>query len=169
MEAIVGAVERSRVHLRANVVTRPLEPAFAYRHPERRDCESLGSLMLSAYRGTIDERHKIEDEAIEHIAKYFSGEFGKPLLGCSYVAHQEELPVSVALVSMDGDEPLLAQLYTVPEWKNRGLASALIQLSMNALIENGFGVLNLMVTDGNEAAAHVYRKLGFEPFSEENA
>ena len=124
--------------------------------------------MLEAYRGTTDERHETVAEAISHVAKYFDGEFGSPLLDCSYVAIQDSRPISVTLISMDSGEPLLAQVYTAPECQNRGLASALIQMSMNTLAENGSRVLNLMVTAGNAPAEHVYRKLGFEPCDEEN-
>jgi GNAT superfamily N-acetyltransferase len=122
--------------------------------------------MLDAYRGTIDERHKTVAEAAEHIAKYFNGDFGKPLPDCSYMAIDAGRPVSVTLVSLDCDEPLLAQAYTAPAWQCRGLASALIQMSMNSLAAGGFRALNLVVTAGNTPAERVYRKLGFEPFDQ---
>ncbi len=159
--------ERKRMRWRANVVARPADLAIPYRHPAPDDCELLGSLMLAAYRGTIDERYQTSADASSHVAKYFGGQFGEPLLDCSYVAVHDTRPISAALVSMDGDEPLLAQAYTAPDWQNRGLASALIQMSMSALAANDLRALNLVATVGNLPAEHVYRKLGFEPFDQE--
>lgn len=102
-------------------------------------------------------------EAISHVGKYLDGEFGSPLLDCSYVALQDSRPISVTLVALDGGEPLLAQVYTAPDWQNKGLATALIQMSMNTLAESGVRVLNLMATAGNAPAEHLYRNLGFKP------
>ena len=70
----------------------------------------------------------------------------------------------MTLVSWFQDEPLLAQVYTAPEWKNRGLATTLMMMSMNALEEKGYQALNLVVTAGNKPAEHVYTKLGFDLF-----
>ena len=124
--------------------------------------------MFDAYRGTIDERHGTVAEAVGHVGRYFDGEFGSPLLDCSYVALQDSRPISVTLVSMDDEEPLLAQAYTAPEWQNKGLARALIQISMNALAETGTRSLKLMATAGNRPAEQLYRRLGFKPVQQEN-
>ena len=159
-------IDQKRLRLRARVVIRPVELGVHVAHPELTDCELLGSLMLDAYRGTVDERYETATDATAHIGRYFEGEFGKPLLTCSYMALHNVRPIGVTLVSMDGDEPLLAQAYTAPDWQNRGVATALIQMSMNALAVDGLRVLNLVVSVGNQSAEHVYRKLGFEPVDE---
>lgn len=154
---------RRRRQWRANVISRPVELTVAYRSPTADDCESLGSLMFAAYRGTIDDDGRTRADTVDRVAKFFAGVFGDPLLDCSFVALDDLQPISATLVSMDEHEPLLAQAYTTPERQGEGLASALIQLSMNALASKGLTVLHLMATLGNDPAEHLYRKLGFSP------
>ena len=156
--------ERRQRRWRADVEPQSMNADFSWRHPKPADAPSLGQLMLDAYRGTIDEQDKTLAEAIGHVQRFFAGEFGDPLLGSSYVAPEEDEPRSVTLVSLFEGEPLLAQVYTSPAWANRGFAATLIQMSMNGLADAGFQFLNLFVTEGNQAAEHLYAKLGFEPF-----
>ena len=122
--------------------------------------------MFDAYRGTIDERHKSAAEAIVHIERYFAGDFGAPLLDCSYVAFETGRAISAVLASLDQGDPLLPQVFTTPSHQNRGLARTLIQLSMNALEAKSETVLNLVVTAGNEPAEHLYQRMGFEPLEQ---
>ena len=152
---------------RTDLTTRPVDLDVCYRNPSPNDCEPLGSLMLAAYRGTIDERHRSLAEAVAHVAKYFAGEFGSPLLDCSFVALEDARPISVTLVSMLEGAPHLAQVYTAPERQNHGVAGALIQLSMKELAAKGVPAVGLVVTVGNAPAEHLYQKLGFEPLEEE--
>ncbi len=156
--------ERRQRRWRADVEPQPISADFSWRHPKPADAPSLGQLMLEAYRGTIDEQDETLAAAIGHVQRFFAGEFGDPLLDSSFVAPEEDEPRSVTLVSLFEGEPLLAQVYTSPAWVNRGFATRLIQMSMNGLADAGFQFLNLFVTEGNQAAEHLYDKLGFEPF-----
>jgi len=58
---------------------------------------------------------------------------------------------------------LLAYAFTALSAQNRGLATALIRLSMQALAARGHLRLDLFVTIGNTPAEHIYEKLGFLP------
>ncbi|MEX0785147.1 MAG: GNAT family N-acetyltransferase [Dehalococcoidia bacterium] len=148
---------------RAELTQRPVEPELPYRHADPADCDALGELMLEAYRGTIDERYSKVQDTIAHVMRYFAGAFGNPILDCSFVVLDRERLVSTSLVTFDAGEPLLAQVYTAPAHQNRGLAGALIQLSMNALAADGYSTLSLIATVGNAPAEHLYSKLGFAP------
>ena len=119
--------------------------------------------MFDSYHGTIDETHGSVAEAVAHIKRYFAGDFGTPLLDCSFAALEADRPVSVTLVSLDEGDPLLAQVYTGSPYQNLGIARALIQLSINALAAKRETVLKLVVTVGNEPAEHLYQRMGFEP------
>ena len=149
-------------HWRASIVTRTVDLQIDHRNPTEDDGQALGSLMFDAYRGTIDERHKSVAEAVSHIGRYFAGDFGTPLLDCSHLAFEASRAISTTLVSIDQGDPLLAQVFTAPSHQNRGIAGALIQLSMNALAAKSVNVLNLIVTVGNEPAEHLYEKLDFQ-------
>ena len=119
--------------------------------------------MLDAYRGSIDDDGETFVDAQSHVRAILNGEHGDPLLDCSFLALDADWPTSVTIVTLFRGEPLLAQAFTTPRWKRRGLARALISLSMNALIERGEHVLNLVVTSGNEPAERLYNELGFRP------
>ncbi len=148
---------------RASVISRQVDLRRDHRNPTADDCQALGSLMFDAYRGTLDERHKSAAEAVAHIERYFAGDFGTPLLDCSYVAFETGRAISAVLVSLDEGDPLLPQVFTTPSHQNRGLARALIQLSINALEAKSETVVALVVTVGNEPAEHLYEAMGFEP------
>ena len=119
--------------------------------------------MFDAYRETIDERHATVAEAVTHIERYFAGDFGTPLLQCSFAAFEAGQLVGATLVSLDEGDPLIAQVYTAPSHQNRGIARALIQLSINTLAAKREPFVNLVVTVGNEPAEHLYKTMDFKP------
>src|SRR3990170_714563 len=55
-------------------------------------------------------------------------------------------------VSLDDGLPLIAYAFTAARWKGRGLGSALLQLSLNALAASGHRHAHLWVTAGNVPA-----------------
>ena len=80
--------------------------------------------MFEAYRGTVDDPGATPADAAGSVRKFFEGGFGPPLLDCSFVALDEGNIVAVTFVCVFEERPLLAQAYTLPSWKNRGLARA---------------------------------------------
>ncbi|MGH2586692.1 MAG: GNAT family N-acetyltransferase, partial [Dehalococcoidia bacterium] len=84
-----------------------------------------------------------------------------PLLDCSFVALDGERPVSASLIALQDEQPLASYVFTAPAWKNRGLARALLECSMDAPAGAGYTTLALWVTAGNVPAECVYRALGF--------
>ena len=154
--------ERQRVRLVAPLVNRPTSLALLFRNPTPDDLPGLAELMLSAYEGTIDYGGETLDEATDEVRSYFEGKSGEPLLDCSFVALDLDAPVSASLVSLWEGGPLLAYTYTGKLWKGQGLATGLVQLSINALHARDHQSLALWVTDGNTPAEHVYAVLGFQ-------
>lgn len=155
-------VRPHRRRMAAMLVRRSAEINLPVRNPGPEDVVDLAELMLDAYRGTIDvSGDETLADALEEVRSYFAGGSGTPLLDCSYVVEADGFLAGACLISMYHDEPLLAYSFTGPEWKGRGYASALVQLSMNALAANGFTTLALWVTSGNHPAEHIYEKLGF--------
>ena len=155
--------ERQRVRLVAPLVNRPVGLALPFRNPTPDDLPNLAELMLSAYEGTIDYGGETLDETVDEVRSYFEGRSGEPLLDCSFVALDLDAPVSACLISLWEGGPLLAYTYTGKLWKGQGLATGLVQLSINALHARGQQSLALWVTVGNAPAEHVYARLGFQP------
>jgi ribosomal protein S18 acetylase RimI-like enzyme len=117
--------------------------------------------MLEAYRGTIDDEGETLDDAREEIARTFDGEYGSFLPRASVVAEHGSRLDSASLVTIWEGLPFLAFTMTHPEAKNRGLGTALVARSIQLLQAAGYERLRLMVTEGNDAAIHLYEKLGF--------
>jgi RimJ/RimL family protein N-acetyltransferase len=151
-----------RLWMQAALDPREVRPDFAFRNPSPDDLTDLAELMLDAYRGTIDARgDETLEDAVEEMRSYFAGASGKPLLDCSFVVEDHGLPVSASLISQYEGSPLLAYSFTEPSYSGRGLATTLVQLSMNALAARRHRTLRLVVTLGNEPAQRVFEKLGF--------
>ncbi|GHO62118.1 hypothetical protein KSC_010100 [Ktedonobacter sp. SOSP1-52] len=51
---------------------------------------------------------------------------------------------------------------TQPDAKGKGIATFLLKKSINALLTQSEKELVLFVTVGNDAAQHIYQKLGFQ-------
>lgn len=147
----------------APLARRPAEVTLPVRTVEASDLSDLAQLMHDAYAGTIDVTgdETLADSENE-IRQYLVGSHGPALLDCSYLAEEHGIPVSTSLVCLFQDAPLLAFTFTEPSWQGRGLATNLVQLSMNALSARGFQQLHLFVTVGNEPAMRIYEKLGFQ-------
>jgi GNAT superfamily N-acetyltransferase len=153
--------ERVRHELVAPCTRRVPRISLPYRHPTPDDLPALAALMLDAYQGTIDDDGETLDDALTEVASFFNGGSVPPLLDCSFIAFEDDRAASASLIRLYRARPLAAYVYTGRAWKNRGLAAALLQLSINALARTGFQTLTLWVTAGNTPAEHIYRKLGF--------
>lgn len=148
--------------MEASLDPREVRPELPFRNPTPDDLADLAELMLDAYRGTIDWRgDETLEDAIDEMRSYFDGASGQPLLDCSFMVEDHGLPVSASLISLYHGAPLLAFSFTEPSYASRGLATTLVQLSMNALASRRYRSLRLAVTRGNEPAERVYEKLGF--------
>jgi ribosomal protein S18 acetylase RimI-like enzyme len=132
------------------------------RAPAPAEREALAALMLEAYRGTIDfDGSETIEVALDEVAGYLSGASGPPLLEHSLVAVAGGSIVGAVLVSFFEGLPLFAYAYTAPEWKGRGVSTALLRRSMASLAAAGFERVALFVTAGNDPAERIYERLGF--------
>jgi ribosomal protein S18 acetylase RimI-like enzyme len=145
-----------------------LPAGFRSRSVRPDDSEALAILLFAAYRGTIDDEGDSFAEALEETEKTFRGDYGRFLPGCSFVVEEGEFLASACLVSFfePHNAPLVVFLMTRPEAKRRGLARQLLQRSMNALLDEGYARLTLVVTNGNDPAEQLYESMGFGSIAE---
>ena len=127
------------------------------------DTEALASLMLSAYRETIDYDGETLEDALFQIRTVFQGKFGAFQDLSSFAIEEEGRLLSAIIITLWQGRPLVAFSMTRPESKNMGMATYLLKSSINALLTFGHKELVLTVTDGNEPAQHIYEKIGFQP------
>ncbi len=66
------------------------------------------------------------------------------------------------MVTLFGSQPFLTYLVVHPSLKRRGIGSSLVAASGNALLGADHSHMDRFVTEANEPAVGLYRKLGFE-------
>jgi ribosomal protein S18 acetylase RimI-like enzyme len=143
---------------------REQEPSGSWRpRPiDRSDVSALGALMLAAYRGTVDDEGETEADAVAEVERTLAGEYGPLLADASFAIDVDRRPVGASLATSWEDHAMLMNLIVHPQVKRRGMGTFLIATTGNALLRAGFAELGLFVTEANEPAVNLYRKLGFE-------
>ncbi|MDR2559470.1 MAG: GNAT family N-acetyltransferase [Oscillospiraceae bacterium] len=63
------------------------------------------------------------------------------------------------LVALDGRKAVIANMYTLPEYRKKGIATELVRLQIEEAKTRGVKVINLWATDMGRA---VYEKFGFK-------
>jgi len=125
------------------------------------DVHALGALMLAAYRGTVDNQGESEADAVAEVERTIGGGYG-PLLGDgSFVVEEGGWIVGASMTTLFHSDPFLTYLVVDPEMQRCGIGTFLVAASGNALLSAGYARLDLFVTEANEPAVNLYRKLGF--------
>jgi ribosomal protein S18 acetylase RimI-like enzyme len=138
--------------LPAGITVRPLRPT---------DAGTLATLMAVAYAGTIDDHGEPPSHSEAEAQRTIAGDYGEVQWGASLLAQTPgDESVAATVVTWDRGHLLLAFALVAPEWRNRGLGTALIIRTANHLAAAGATEWTLAVTDGNPAQ-RLYERLGF--------
>jgi ribosomal protein S18 acetylase RimI-like enzyme len=151
-----------RLRMRTSLEERQLALDLPYRPVERSDAPAIGELMLAAYRGTVDDEGETRGDAVAEVEQVLDGSYGPFVSDASLLVGYDDGMVGASLVAIWESRPLLLYLVVRPDAKRRGIGTFLIAGTGNALLEAGRPELDLFVTEANEPAVTLYRKLGFE-------
>jgi ribosomal protein S18 acetylase RimI-like enzyme len=139
----------------------PLPPGVAIRPLEAADARRLSALMVVAYAGTVDDHGEPPSVHETEAHRTLAGQYGEVQGDASLLASTfDDALVGATVVTRDRGHLLLAFALVAPEWRNRGLGTALIVRSGNRLAARGEAEWTLAVTVGNPAQ-HLYERLGF--------
>ena len=116
--------------------------------------------MISAYAGTVDDHGEPPEFAVSEAQRTFAGEYGAVEWDASVVATSDRQLIGATVVTRDRGHLLLAFALVSPEWRNRGVGTALVTRSGNRLSATGATEWTLAVTVGNPAQ-RLYERLGF--------
>lgn len=155
-----------RIRMKLLLKEQSFNNVWQYRTILRKDVHSLGVLMLEAYQGTIDYEGETLEDAVREVQATIDGKYGPFLNECSFLIEEGERILSACMVAWSErmQLPLLAYSMTHPAVRSQGMATFLIKKSINALHAKRYKEIYLVVTEGNEAAQHLYKKIGFRPF-----
>ena len=124
------------------------------------DTSALGSLMVRAYAGTVDDHGEPPEAAAIEAQRTIAGEYGPVKWDASLLATLDRELIGATVVTHDRGLFLLAFALVSPEWRNRGIGTALVIRSGNRLIAKGATEWTLAVTVGNPAQ-RLYERMGF--------
>ncbi|KJK48866.1 hypothetical protein UK23_15755 [Lentzea aerocolonigenes] len=132
----------------------PELPHISTRPVNDEDDAVLADLMERAYAGTIDEQLGGNSDGAVEIAAW------RPTAvpDASFVIDQDGLRAA-SLISRHGNDFWLGYVITHPDWKGRGLGSAVVAASLRALDAPVLAA----VTDGNTPSERLLTALGFTP------
>jgi GNAT superfamily N-acetyltransferase len=133
----------------------PGTPQHASRPIDDQDDAALADLMERAYAGTIDEHLGGNSDGAVEIADWRRN----AVPPASFVALREGRIVAASLISLNTNDFWLAYVITHPEWKGRGLGTAVVAASLRALD----APVLAGVTDGNTPSERLLTTLGFTP------
>jgi len=147
----------------ATAVSPPVPAGVSVRTTTPDDAEALAVLMDDAYRGAIDaEVGQGLDDARQEIARTFAGAYGELMPEASFLASDGDEIISACLVTRFEGAPFIAFTMTRADRKGRGLSTALLTTTLEALAAAGESHVDLVVTAGNEPAERIHASLGFE-------
>lgn len=133
----------------------------------RYDIPALAALALVAY----DSPETAENlfESVDQMRMLFAGEFGNPLDNSFVGAWSEGELIGAIFVTIgtpwddDDDQPYILELMVHPDYRGRGIATALIGEVAGRVGEAGFEDIGLRVNMRQaKAATRLYDYLGFE-------
>ena len=104
-----------------------------------------------ALRGSPDAQRDAHRERLAH----------SPLATRAVVARVDGHDVACGQVAFDDDLAAIYDMVTAPQWRGRGIATAIVDALLAHAHARGAGGVFLQVDDDNEPALAVYRKFGF--------
>ena len=116
--------------------------------------------MARAYAGTVDDRGESPECHAAEARRTFAGEYGAVQWDASLLATSDQQVIGATVVTLDRGHVLLAFALVSPEWRNRGVGTALVTRSGNRISATGATDWTLAVTVGNPAQ-RLYERLGF--------
>jgi RimJ/RimL family protein N-acetyltransferase len=114
--------------------------------------------MMDAYVGTIDYGGETHEQAVEEVDGAFQDE---ALLAESRIALRDGVIHSAVLVSLVDGDAFIGYVMTRADDKNQGLASALLDLSVEAIWAAGYDEIRAVITEGNTPSEKVFTRAGF--------
>jgi len=133
------------------------------------DYQAAASIITTAYRGHIDS--EINDQYRTHAGsvRFLNNIVRFPGCGvfdaeASFSAVHRATNSIVGLIlcsRVRDDVGHITQVCLLPEYRGKGIGENLIAATGNSLRNRRFGMLSLTVTEMNEHAVELYKKLGF--------
>jgi ribosomal protein S18 acetylase RimI-like enzyme len=146
-----------------------LPPEIELRNWDEHDYQTAAALITASYRGHIDADINDQYRSIAGSLRFLNnivrfpgcGQFDN---GASFIALHRPTRMAVGLVlcsRVRNDVGHITQVCVMPEQRGRRLGEALLAATANELRRRNFSALTLTVTEANDTAITLYKRLDY--------
>jgi ribosomal protein S18 acetylase RimI-like enzyme len=149
---------------------RLLPVEFEIRPWSEQEYHSAAALITAAYRGHVDSEINDQYRTLTGSLRFLNNIVRFPGCGTfdapsSFVVFQRRTHVLAGLILCSLVRPdvgHITQVCVLPEFRSAGLGEALLAASTRNLRGRGFRFISLTVTEANDRAIALYKRIGFE-------
>jgi ribosomal protein S18 acetylase RimI-like enzyme len=149
---------------------RPVPPQFEIRPWSEQEYQSASALITAAYRGHVDSEINDQYRTLTGSLRFLNNIVRFPGCGsfdprASFVVFQRRSRTLIGLIlcsEVRADVGHITQVCVLPEFRSAGLGEAMLAASSRNLRERGFRFISLTVTEANDRAIALYKRIGFE-------
>jgi ribosomal protein S18 acetylase RimI-like enzyme len=148
----------------------PLPSQFEICPWSEQEYQSAAALITAAYRGHVDSEINDQYRTLTGSLRFLNNIVRFPGCGtfdpaASFVVFQRRTRTLVGLILCSLVRPdvgHITQVCVLPEYRSAGLGEAMLAASTRNLRERGFRFISLTVTEANDRAIALYKRIGFE-------
>jgi ribosomal protein S18 acetylase RimI-like enzyme len=155
-------------HRQTSLPTLPLQ--FEIRPWSEQEYQAAAALITAAYRGHVDSEINDQYRSLTGSLRFLNNIVRFPGCGtfdprASFVVLERRTHTLIGLILCSLVRPdvgHITQVCVLPERRSAGLGEALLAASTRNLRDRGFHFISLTVTEANDRAIALYKRIGFE-------
>lgn len=148
---------------------RPLTPDMELRPWREQDYQAAAQLITTAYRGHVDSEINDQYRSLSGSLRFLNNIVRFPGCGIfdpgsSFLAYHRPSKTNIGMIltsRVKDDVGHVTQVCLLPTYRSHGIGEALIAATREELRRRKFRTLSLTVTEANNRAVGLYRRLGF--------
>ena len=154
----------------AQAAVRPIPSEFEIRPWSEQEYQASAALITAGYRGHVDSEINDQYRTLAGSLRFLNNIVRFPGCGTfdargSFVVLERRTRTLVGLILCSQVRPdvgHITQVCVLPEHRSAGLGEALLAASTRSLRDRGFHFISLTVTEANDRAIALYKRIGFE-------
>ena len=147
-----------------------LKPEFEIRPWSEEQYQPAAAVITAAYRGHVDSDINDQYRTLSGSLRFLNNIVRFPGCGtfdprASFIVFQRSTRTLVGLIlcsQVRHDVGHITQVCILPEYRSAGLGVALLAATTRSLRERRFRAISLTVTEANDRAIALYKRIGFE-------
>ena len=148
----------------------PLAPEFEICPWSEEQYQTAAALITAAYRGHVDSEINDQYRTLTGSLRFLNNIVRFPGCGtfdpqASFVVFQRRTRTLIGLIlcsQVRSDVGHITQVCVLPEYRSAGLGVALLAATTRSLRDRGFHAISLTVTQANDRAIALYKRIGYE-------